>query len=465
MSERQTIDVAQIIDQRKLDAFNVRLVFFTFLIVLFDGYDISAVGFAAPELIKAWGVTDRAALGPVFSASLVGMLFGAPGLGYIGDRWGRKIAIVLSCLVFGGFTWASVLATSLDQLLWLRFFAGIGIGGLMPNAIALVAEYAPRRLRATMIILMFTGVTFGGALPGLVSVTLVPQHGWPILFAIGGVAPLVAAACVALWCPESIKYLVVKGGRRARIEALMRRLQPGLAIDPQAEFVVRDEKRFGEFSIRQLFGEGLALITPLLWLLFAANLMGFYFLLSWTPTLLTSANLPVAKAATATALFQLGGTIGGLVLARPMDKLGLAPVTLLFALAVPVVASIGYVGRLSEPLLMIVMFLGGFCVLGLQFGLNATSALIYPTAFRSNGAGWALGVGRVGSIAGPLVGGVLIAMKLPVQQLYLWAAVPFIVGAVASFLLERLYVAKFQGRGLGRRDAVDDASARMSRVP
>ncbi len=145
MSERQAIDVAQIIDQRKVDWFNVRLVFFSFLIVLFDGYDISAVGFAAPELIKAWGITDRSALGPVFSASLVGMLFGAPALGYIGDRYGRKIAIILSCLIFGAFTWMAVLATSLNHLLWLRFLAGIGIGGLMPNADALNAEFAPKR--------------------------------------------------------------------------------------------------------------------------------------------------------------------------------------------------------------------------------------------------------------------------------------------------------------------------------
>ena len=457
MSERQAIDVAQIIDQRKVDWFNVRLVFFSFLIVLFDGYDISAVGFAAPELIKAWGITDRSALGPVFSASLVGMLFGAPALGYIGDRYGRKIAIILSCLIFGAFTWMAVLATSLNHLLWLRFLAGIGIGGLMPNAIALNAEFAPKRLRATMIILMFTGVTFGGALPGLVSVALVPQHGWQILFSIGGVFPIIAAVCVALWCPESIKFLVLKGGKGGQVAKLLRQLQRGVPVDPNAEFVVRDEKRYGEFSIRQLFGDGLAVITPLLWLLFVANLMAFYFLLSWTPTLLTSANLPIAKAAIATTLFQLGGTIGGLVLARPIDKMGLAPVTLLFALAVPVVASIGYVGRISEPLLMIIVFLGGFCVLGLQFGLNATSAMIYPTAFRSNGAGWALGVGRVGSIVGPLVGGLLISMKLPVQQLYLWAAVPFLVGAVACFILERLYVARFQGRGLGRRDSMERA--------
>ena len=449
------MDVSRIIDERKVDAFNVKLVAFSFLIVLLDGYDITAISFAAPELIKAWGITDRSALGPVFSASLLGMLFGAPGLGYVGDRYGRRIAIVASSLIFGAFTWGAVLASSLNELMILRFLAGIGIGGLLPNAIALNAEFAPKRFRATMIILMFTGVTFGGALPGVVSVALVPKYGWQVLFVIGGVLPIVAAVAAALALPESIKYLVVKGGRRAQIAALLAKMEPGLRVDANTEFTIQGEKAYAGFSVKQLFGDGLGAITPLLWLLFVINLLVFYFLLSWTPTLLTSANVPIAKAAIATTLFQLGGTVGGLVLARPMDKMGLTPVALLFAASVPVIAAIGYVGVRSEALLMIVVFLGGFCVLGLQFGLNATAAMIYPTSIRSNGAGWALGVGRVGSIAGPLVGGALIAMKAPVQQLYVIAAVPLLVGAIACFVLMRLYVGRFRGRGLGERDTQD----------
>lgn len=457
MAQAQTYDVAQLIDDRGLNKFNIQVVLFTFLVVLFDGYDIAAMAFAAPSLVRAWGVS-QAALAPVFAASLIGMLFGAPLLGYVGDRFGRKRAIVLSCLIFGAFTWLAVLATDLNQLFWLRLLAGIGIGGLLPNAISLTAEFAPRRYRATLIILMFSGVSFGGALPGAVAALLVPDHGWQILFTIGGVAPIVVAVICAVALPESIKYLVVKG-RPAETARLMASVRPDMAFAPDAQFTIRDEKQYSGLSPKHLFGDGLAKITPLLWLLFVMNLMGYFALLSWTPVLLTSANIPLNKAAAAQIIFQLGGTIGGWVLSRPIDKQGLMPITILFALAVPAVAIIGYIGTISEPLLMIVEFFAGFCVLGVQFGLNAVSGMIYPTSFRANGSGWALGIGRVGAIVGPLLGGVFIAMHLPIEQLFLLAAIPFVIGTIACYVLSRLYFTRFHGSGLGQRETLDRAAA------
>jgi AAHS family 4-hydroxybenzoate transporter-like MFS transporter len=457
MAQAQTYDVAQLIDDRGISKFNIQLVLFTFLVVLFDGYDIAAMAFAAPSLIRAWGV-GQADLAPVFGASLIGMLFGAPLLGYVGDRFGRKRAIILSCLIFGVFTWLSVLATGLHQLFWLRLLAGIGIGGLLPNAISLTAEFAPRRYRATLIILMFSGVSFGGVLPGAVAALLVPAHGWQILFTVGGVIPIVVAIICAVALPESIKYLVVKG-RTADTARLMASVRPDQTFAADAQFTIRDEKQYSGLSPKHLFGDGLGAITPLLWVLFVMNLMGYFALLSWTPVLLTSANIPLNKAAAAQMVFQLGGTIGGWVLCRPMDKQGLAPVTILFALAVPAVAVIGYIGTISETLLLIVEFFAGFCVLGLQFGLNAVSGVIYPTSFRANGSGWALGIGRVGAIVGPLLGGLFISMHLPIQQLFLLAAIPFVIGTIACYYLARLYVIRFQGSGLGQRDTLDHAAA------
>jgi MFS transporter, AAHS family, 4-hydroxybenzoate transporter len=452
MSE-QTIDVARFVDEQKVGAFHIKLLILSFFIVLFDGYDIGAAPFAAPSWIKAWGITNRAALAPVLTASLFGILFGSPILGFVGDMFGRKKAIILSCLIFGGFTWAGAWADSLDAMWWLRFFAGIGIGGLLPNLIALNAEFAPRRLRATMIILMFTGITFGGSVPGAVAAWWVPHYGWPILFVIGGIAPIVMAGVAALWLPESIKYLTVKG-HAAQVARVLTSLQPSAPVGPETRFILADEQRATSVSPRLLFSDGLAAITPLLWLLFLLNLMGFYFLASWNPTLLASAKVSEAMAAIGTALFQIGGTIGGLTLSRPIDRKGFLPITILFVVAVPVIASIGYVGNLSPILLMLVLVLGGFCVLGLQFGLNAASAMIYPTAVRSNGSGWAFGIGRFGSIAGPYIGGYLIARHVPIEQLYLLAAIPFALGAIACYVLTRLYVARFKGYGLGQREAL-----------
>jgi AAHS family 4-hydroxybenzoate transporter-like MFS transporter len=452
------VDVARFVDEQKFGAFHVRLLILSFFIVLFDGYDIGAAPFAAPSWIKAWGIADRAALAPVLAASLIGILFGAPILGFVGDVFGRKKAIIISCLVFGGFTLAGAWAESLKAMWYLRLLAGVGIGGLLPNLIALNAEFAPQRLRATMIILMFTGITFGGSVPGAVAAWLVPHYGWPVLFLIGGVAPIAMALVAGLWLPESIKYLTVKqhGTRIARILIAMR---PGAAVGPQTRFVLADERHATSFSPRLLFSDGLTAITPLLWVLFVLNLMGFYFLASWNPTLLANAKVSPGMAAIATALFQIGGTIGGLTLSRPIDRKGFLPVTILFAAAVPVIASIGYVGRVSPLLLMLVLLLGGFCVLGLQFGLNAASAMLYPTAVRSNGSGWAFGIGRFGSIAGPYVGGYLIARHVPIEQLYVLAAIPFAVGAVACYVLTRLYYARFKGYGLGLREVLDQSAA------
>lgn len=461
MSEPQTIDVARLIDERPVTRFNVALVVFSFLIVLSDGYDITAIAFAAPELLKEWQISNRAALGPVFSASLVGILIGSPLFGYVGDRYGRKTATIASCLVFGVFTLAAVWATSLNQLLWLRAFAGLGLGGLMPNMIALNGEYAPRRFRATLIILMFCGVTLGGALPGAVSSWLVPIYGWKIIFIIGGVFPIIMAVCAAIWLPESVKYLVLRQDGRARAIQIISKLAPHLAIAPDTRLVIPAEKAYTSLSPKQLFADGLAGITPLLWLCFAVNLMGFYFLVSWMPTLLTGQKLlSGSDAAMATALIQIGGTIGGFVLCRPMDTKGFWPVAILFVAAVPCVALIGYAATSSRTALMIMVFLAGFCVLGLQFGLNAASAMIYPTAVRSNGSGWAFGIGRFGSILGPILGGALIAMQLPVETLFLAAAIPFVLGAVACVVLARLYSKHFKGSGLGERaPAVRGAAA------
>jgi AAHS family 4-hydroxybenzoate transporter-like MFS transporter len=460
MADEQTLDVAQLIDERPITSFNIALVVFSFLILISDGYDIGAVAFAVPHLLKEWQITDRSALGPVFSASLFGILFGSPLFGYLGDRYGRKFAAVISCLTFGIFTLAAVWATSLAHLLWLRALAGVGIGGLLPNMIALNGEYAPRRFRATLIILMFCGVTFGGSIPGAVSNWLVPTYGWQIIFVIGGVLPIVLAGCAALWLPESAKYLVLKQDR-ARLMSILGRIAPNVSIGPNTKFLIPDEKVYSGFSPKYLFADGMHLITPLLWACFAVNLMGFYFLASWMPTLLIGQKvLSPTDAATATALVQIGGTVGGILIARPMESRGFWPVALLFACAVPCVALIGFAANTSSTALMVMAFLAGFCVLGLQFGLNAASAMVYPTSFRTNGSGWAFGIGRFGSIAGPIFGGYLVAAKYPLQDLFLIAAGPFVIGAIACVTLARLYAARFKGTGLGERHASDTVGAR-----
>jgi AAHS family 4-hydroxybenzoate transporter-like MFS transporter len=442
MADTRVVPVSTLLDQRGITAFHVRLIFWSALIALFDGYDIAAISLAAPHLVRDWHI-ERSALGPVLSASLVGILFGSMLFGWIGDRFGRKKALLGSLFLFGIFTWIAAHATNLTQMTGLRFVAGLGIGGVIPNMIAINIESAPRRLRGTLALIATGLVPVGGALPGFVSAMWVPQYGWPILFYIGGIAPVVIALFALFWMPESIKYMTLHEGHRANLVKLIRRLSPGYVVPEGARFVVEDEKQFPSSHPKYLFRDGLAAITPLLWLLFALNLMGYFFLLSWTPTLLTAAKLPPATAALSIALLQIGGTVGSLVLIRWLDRYQFAAISVLFVIAVPVVGALGYIGVAStKTVLLAACFVAGFCVLGIQSGINVAGALVYPTSLRANGSGWELGVGRVGSIIGPLLGALFVS--LPVQQLYMWSAVPFALGAVVCFTIYRLNEARLR---------------------
>ena len=240
---------------------------------------------------------------------------------------------------------------------------------------------------------------------------------------------------------------------------VLKRLLPSLDIGPDTQLIMRGEASFSGFKPSLLFSEGMLAITLLLWLCFVVNLMGYYFLISWIPTLLTAQKvLSVKNAAIAASLIQIFGTVGGLTIARPMESKGFKPVAILFTILVPSMAAIGFAAGTSEIVLMAALSLTGFCILGLQFGLNAASAMIYPTAYRSNGSGWAFGVGRFGSIMGPILGGFLIQMHLALTHLFLIVAIPSVLGAIACWSLTGLYRQRFKGAGLGEREVRTDLS-------
>lgn len=440
MAGGNVVQVSRLLDERGLGSFQIVLLVWSFFIVLIDGYDIAAIAFAAPHLVRAWGVPPGG-LGPVFSASLVGILFGSAIFGWIGDRYGRKAALVGANLLFGVFTLAAAYATSLEQMFWLRLLAGLGIGGVIPNVVAINVESAPRRLRATLAIVAVGFVPLGGAIPGFVTAALVPQHGWQIIFLIGGIVPIVVGIAAVFGLPESIKYMALHESHRAKMEKVVAAISPGTPVPPGAQFVIEDEQRqFAGFNPKNLFGQGLALITPLLWLLFALNLMGYFFLISWTPTLMTAAKLPPQAVALSGAMLQVGGTVGALALCWWLQKHRFFAIAIMFVLAVPAVGAIGFAGLTSQTALLVTTFVAGFLVLGIQSGINVVGALVYPTSLRANGSGWELGIGRIGSIVGPLVGALFVG--LPVQQLYMWSALPFAAGAVVCYAIYKLNEAR-----------------------
>jgi AAHS family 4-hydroxybenzoate transporter-like MFS transporter len=433
------IEISRLLDERGFGPFQIRMLIWTVILGMIDGYDIGAIAFAAPHLVRDWHL-QPSDLKWVLTASNIGVLFGSQLMGFVGDRYGRKTALIASNLLFGVLTFAAAYSTDLTQMFWLRFFAGFGIGGVIPNIVAINAESAPRRLRATIAIIAVGFVPVGGALAGFASAALIPHYGWPVLFHIGGVVPVIAAVGAIIGLPESIKYMVLHASGRAKMTRLIAAIRPGFDVPANARFVIEDEQQAPSSNPVYLFRNGLWLITPLLWLLFALNLMGYFFLISWTPTLLAAAKLPQATAALAGAALQIGGTVGALVLCWWLQRHRFFAVAILFVLAVPVVASIGYAGMTSPTVLLAATFLGGFLVLGIQSGINVSGALVYPTSLRANGSGWELGIGRFGSIVGPLLGALFVGLS--VEKLYVWSALPFAAGAIVCFAVHALNTAR-----------------------
>ena len=432
MAGETEVQVSHFLDEYGVGSFQIKLLFWSVLIAFIDGYDIGAIAFAAPHLIAEWHVPPKA-LGIVLAASNFGVLFGSQIFGWIGDRYGRKTALIAANILFGVLTWWAASSTNLTELSWLRFFAGLGIGGVIPNMVAINAELAPRHLRATLAIIATGMVPIGGALAGFVGAGLVPHYGWQILFQIGGIAPIVFALAAIFGLPESIKFMTLHESQRPKMQALIAAIRPDFRLPPNARFVIEDEKQSPSSNPIYLFGNGLAAITPLTWLMFALNLMGYFFLISWTPTLMGAAHVAPATAALAGAALQVGGTAGALTLCWWLQRHRFLAIAILFVIAVPIVGSIGFAGLSSTAALLTATFFAGAIVLGIQSGINVVGALIYPTLLRANGSGWQLGIGRLGAVVGPLLGALFVG--LPVPQLYMWSALPFAVGAVVTYII------------------------------
>jgi MFS transporter, AAHS family, 4-hydroxybenzoate transporter len=433
------VNVSRLVDTSRLRPFHFWLTFWCLLAMMADGFDLLNASIAGPALIQDWGIS-RAALGPVFSASLVGFFVGAPFFGYVGDRFGRRLAIISSLIFVGLTTLACAWARDLQQLLWLRFLSGLGLGGVLPNVIALNGEFMPARFRATMMVVMSMGISLGGAVPGIVGVTLMPAYGWPVIFIVGGIVPIVIGLCLIFTIPDSIKFMVLRGGRDAAVGRLAQKLDPALRLAPSPRFVLDEAE--GSAATRgsplALLRGGWAAVTVLVWAVFVLNLMVNNLMNAWLPMIVQASGHSAAQGSYAGSLYQLGGTVGGLSLGLLIDRFGLKVLVAMFAVAVPVLAVTGVPG-ISDALLLVMTFFCGWAVVGMQNALNASAGLIYPTALRANGVGYALGVGRIGSISGPLIGSLLTNMGVAPRTFFYLAALAPALCAVASIaLLNRL---------------------------
>jgi AAHS family 4-hydroxybenzoate transporter-like MFS transporter len=399
------IDVADFIDGQPVGGFQIKLLLTCAAVLVLDGFDTTAIGYVAPALAKEWGLT-KSALGPVFSAGLFGLMIGALVLGPLADRIGRKKIIIFSTLAFGLGALATAFVQDVNTLLAVRFATGLGLGGAMPNTIAMTSEFNPKRRRATMVMIMFCGFSLGAALGGFLAAALMAPFGWRSVFVVGGVAELLGSINPKADFPSAARFVVH---------------EPGLAGMP----------------VLQLFRDGRTLVTLLLWVVFFMSLLDLYFLSNWLPTVLNDLGASLSEAALIGSMLQVGGVVGAFALGSVIDRFSFRALALVYFIAIFAVGAIGQLGH-AAALVAIAIFVAGFCMVGGQIAANALAAGFYPTSIRATGVGWALGIGRVGSIIGPLVGGALLAMKWSAGAVFLAAATAALCAALAAFCLSRI---------------------------
>jgi AAHS family 4-hydroxybenzoate transporter-like MFS transporter len=430
-----TIQVDDLIDRQQLTGRTWFLLVLLLFALLCDGFDLQLLAFAAPRLAKEWGIEPQA-LGYVISANLLGMMLGAMFLGNMGDRFGRKRIIVVGTLLYALMSLACLLAENRLQLGILRFITGMGLGGVLPNVIALTAETSPLSRRPTLTSIPMIGMSLGSGMPAVVAAWLVPIFGWKALFVVGGIVPVIVALVIAVALPESLMFLTYRGKDRAQLARRVKELDPSLTVTPDTQFALRKKPGEGRTrgSVSQLFAGSLRVTTPLLWVMFAGTLLSMHFINSWMSVILNQAGLSEVQTAFTNGALHWGGTVAAIVTVFLLGRLGLYLVLTLLALGLVGVFTIATTGFSSTLLLTSAVCLAGFGIIGCQGALNASSGLIYPVSCRPTGVGAALGVGRIGSLSGPLVGSYFLAQHLQTQQMFFVPLVPLALAALATLL-------------------------------
>ncbi|MEA3100285.1 MFS transporter [Caballeronia mineralivorans] len=432
------IDVVEVIERQKVGRGQCLVVLLCALLMFLDGFDTQAVSYIVPALAKDWHL-QREILGSIFSAALVGLMVGYLAIAPLSARFGHKRMMLASSVLFAVFTLLTVFATNVTELIGLRFLAGIGLGAAAPSAVALTCEFAPKRLRATFVLLVYCGFSLGFVVAGLTAGALMPTHGWKSLMLVGAIAPLVLTVPLAWLLPESLTFLQRRPQGKERMRAVLLRLFPRLDVPVGSTFRLEDQ---GETraSVAALVRGRTSAGTLLLWLIFFLNLAEFYFMQSWLPTMLTGLQYSPATVVWVTALPTIAGVLSAVPLGLAMDRVGpYVTLTVMYLAGCVFMWLVGSAFSGSVAWLMVMVFCAGFCISGGQKSVIALAAVYYPVNLRSTGVGWALGIGRLGGIAGPLVAGMLYSAHWTPAEIFRFSAWPVFVAGIGVFVMGRIY--------------------------
>jgi AAHS family 4-hydroxybenzoate transporter-like MFS transporter len=430
--------VDEVIDRQPVSRLQLGIVVLCAISTVIDGFDAQAIGFLASPLADHFHVDVRS-FGQTFALGLFGIMTGALVIGPAGDRWGRKRALIVSMTLVGSFTLATVFAETLGQLGALRYFTGLGIGGASPNIIALLTEYVPKRRRNLAICISAASIPTGGMLAGVTASVVLPLWGWQSMFIIGGVCPLAIAVLLLCMLPESVRFLSLDAANQHRVQTIMRRIWPE-AANANVVFVAAGRAP-GKIPVGELFREGRSLVTLSLWTAYFMNLMVLYVVVSWLPAMLRTEGMPVSAGILAITTFSLGGIVGSLSQAPLMATI--RPALLIppeFAIFIGLVEYLA-VSELTSVTVGVVAFAIGWVIQGAQAGLNVFTATFYPTSARATGIGWGLGIGRIGSICGPILGGAALLAGWSARQILSVGAIPAVMAAVAVVIAATLGIA------------------------
>ena len=431
------ISVSKVIDEAKLGNYHFQVVAFGAIMMMLDGYDLSAMGLAVPAIAEAWAI-EPSSFRWALSASLMGVGVGSLLAGLCGDRWGRR-ATLTGMFGFGAMAClGTVFANNVNELVFWRFLVGIGMGGAIPNIIALVSELMPAKRRPLMIVLVYSGAAVGGGLGSLLASVIVPLYGWQSVFMVGGILPLVVALFVFKALPESPAFLIANGRRDPQASATILRLRPDFPKDQTERLSFVDSGLGLRPGVGALFGKNLGIATLLFWTLFICTQAMVFFIQSWYPTLLTRNGYDIETALQIFSLWDFGALTGGIVVAGlashfKLEKL-LSFAYLLAALCLGMLS----LDIQNTTVTQILTFATGFSVVGASFCMGALAAGFYPSEIRATGVGWGLGVGRVGSISSPLIGGAVLAAGWTNSEIFTTAMLPALIASISVFALSLL---------------------------
>ncbi|WP_374573780.1 aromatic acid/H+ symport family MFS transporter [Acinetobacter sp.] len=423
----EQININSVVDEAKFTPFHWGVLIWCLMIIIFDGYDLVIYGVALPLLMQEWALSAVQA-GLLASTALFGMMFGAMSFGTLSDRLGRKKTIMICVAIFSGFTFLGAFASAPAEFGMLRFLAGLGIGGVMPNVVALMTEYAPKRSRSTLVALMFSGYAIGGMASALLGAWLIADYGWKIMFYLAGI-PFLALPLIWKFLPESLMFLTKKG-QTEQVRSIVQKIAPELPVSAQTQFKLNEPAAGDEAPLKALFQQGRTFSTAMFWVAFFMCLLMVYALGSWLPKLMIQAGYSLGASMLFLFALNIGGmagAIGGGVLA---DKFHLKPVlSTMFTVGAIALVLLGF--NSPQFVLYSLIAVAGAATIGSQILLYTFVAQFYPAAVRSTGMGWASGIGRIGAIVGPVLTGALLTLELPHQMNFLAIAIPGAIAAVA----------------------------------